>query len=365
MNQGKLAIAMMVAIVMVIVKADNPMWVGSNLYYAAGLYQSDQDTLFSGLQSAGVKVLRVWLDGQDSGSTKGTNIQSYPNLEPDEVGQYNDTVLELVDGIMINAKNYGIKLLISMYSFNSLQANDTYGTQYTVEGFYENSDAISAFDARLTHVLNHQHTTLNQPWSQLSEYIFAFEAQNEAMIGLGQDYIQNNQQWQCDRATTIKGVLGSNSGILVTTGGESWLDESMQPDFFTCDSLDVIAIHAYGVGDFNTDKIQGYVQQAQQNGKLLIFQEWGACYWDTENNNCSVGNPLDSGTRAQNIQEWADAIALAGIPWFYWQILPNADPHYGSDYEIGINDQNWDTFLAVASNTSTYTTPFDFSSYLP
>jgi mannan endo-1,4-beta-mannosidase len=35
----------------------------SNLYYAAGLTDSQQTTLLTGLQSAGVKVLRVWLDG--------------------------------------------------------------------------------------------------------------------------------------------------------------------------------------------------------------------------------------------------------------------------------------------------------------
>lgn len=37
---------------------------GSNLYYAAGLTPDQQTTLFTGLQSAGVKVLRVWLDGE-------------------------------------------------------------------------------------------------------------------------------------------------------------------------------------------------------------------------------------------------------------------------------------------------------------
>lgn len=37
---------------------------GSNLYYAAGLDSDQQDTFFSGLQDAGVKVLRVWLDGE-------------------------------------------------------------------------------------------------------------------------------------------------------------------------------------------------------------------------------------------------------------------------------------------------------------
>lgn len=35
----------------------------SNLYYAAGLTDSQSTTLLEGLQSAGVKVLRVWLDG--------------------------------------------------------------------------------------------------------------------------------------------------------------------------------------------------------------------------------------------------------------------------------------------------------------
>jgi mannan endo-1,4-beta-mannosidase len=36
---------------------------GSNLYYAAGLNQAQQTTLFTGLKDAGVQVLRVWLDG--------------------------------------------------------------------------------------------------------------------------------------------------------------------------------------------------------------------------------------------------------------------------------------------------------------
>ncbi len=71
------------------------------------------------------------------------------------------------------------------------------------------------------------------------------------MIGKGADYIAAHQSWQCDRAATIKGALGSNSGILVTTGGESWLDESMQPTWFSCPSLDILAIHAYGTGDFD------------------------------------------------------------------------------------------------------------------
>jgi len=36
----------------------------SNLYYAAGLKDEQSEKLLKGLQSAGIKVLRVWLDGQ-------------------------------------------------------------------------------------------------------------------------------------------------------------------------------------------------------------------------------------------------------------------------------------------------------------
>lgn len=49
--------------------------------------------------------------------------------------------------------------------------------------FYTNTSAQAHFHARLVYVLNHVHTTLGKPWRELNEYIFGFEAENEAMIG--------------------------------------------------------------------------------------------------------------------------------------------------------------------------------------
>lgn len=340
-------------------------WAGSNLYYAAGLSQSQQDYWFSNLKSAGVKVVRVWLDGQSSGSTKGTPITTYPSLEHNQIGQYDDTVLNLMDGVMLNAYKYGIKLMISIHSFNALQAGDVYGQVYGTGYFYEQQSAISAFDNRIRHVLNHNHKSLGKQWKDLKDYIFAFEAQNEAMIGKGQDYIASHQYWQCDRAQTIKSVLGSNSGILVTTGGESWVDESMQPDWFTCPYLDIIAMHAYGTGDFDTNKLANYVKKGQQYNKKIIMQEWGACYFTTSNNDCPAGSQLNPSTRGNNIKNWANQIANSGMPWMYWQIIPNKDPHYGYDYEIGIDDQNWDDFKAAAQSIDNMNnSPWDWSGYL-
>ena len=105
-----------------------------------------------------------------------------------------------------------VQLIISMHSFNALQANDVYGQEFGTGYFYEQTWPQQAFDARLQHVMNHVHTTLGQPWKELSDYIFAFEAENEAMIGKvhlilvsrftcltkypqGQQYIEDHQSW--------------------------------------------------------------------------------------------------------------------------------------------------------------------------
>ncbi|KIJ62581.1 glycoside hydrolase family 5 protein [Hydnomerulius pinastri MD-312] len=317
---------------------------GSNLYYAAGLSSATRGTLLDALQGTGVKVLRVWLDGQ-SQSQKGTTIDPFPDLEPVTIGTYNDTVLERLDDFMIDAQAHGIKLLISMHSFNALQAGDIYGQIYGTGYFYEQTTPQQQFDARLEHVLNHVHTSLGKPWKQLSDYIFAFEAsENEAMIGKGQQYIEDHQSWQCDRASMTKSVLGDNSDILVVTGGECWMDESVQPD---CDALDVISIHAYGAGDFATSSIQTYLAISTR-----------------ENDDCPTGGALDTNTRNSNIKTWASQIDAAGVPWLYWQIIPNADPHYGYDYEIGVGDASWSPFQAAALAAGQATAVFDYSEYL-
>ncbi|GKU03582.1 glycoside hydrolase family 5 protein [Fusarium langsethiae] len=334
----------------------------SNLYYAAGLTDSQQTTLLSGLQSAGVKVLRVWLDGQ-SGSPKGTPINSYNALQGSGPDNWDDTVLNRLDTFMVKAHDYGIKLLISIHSYNALEGNkDFYGKWYGTGDFYTNSQAQIQFKDRIAHVLAHVNPKNGKTWSQSSEYIFAFEAQNEAMHPQGNPSAL--QSWQCTMAKSIKDNLKGNTKILVTTGGGAWLDNSLLDGYFTCSSLDVLAIHAYGVGDYDTSKLKNYVTKAKNAGKKLIMQEWGACYTDASNNNCNGGSPLSTGTRDANIKKWAAQIDAAGIPWFYWQIIPNRDPHQGWDYEVGINDVNWEALKAAGKAAGQAESAFDFSSYL-
>ena len=62
--------------------------------------------------------------------------------------------------------------------------------------------------------------------------------------------------------------------IYVMTGGESWVSESVQEGFLTCPTLDIISLHAYSPGDYNTTYLETYVQQARAANKKLIMEEW-------------------------------------------------------------------------------------------
>lgn len=165
-------------------------------------------------------------------------------------------------------------------------------------------------------------------------------------------------------AQSIKDNLKGNMDILVSTGGGAYLANSLLDPYFNCEALDVLAIHAYGANDFETAKMLPYVTKAKNAGKKLIMQEWGACYTDAANNDCNGGNPLNAGTRDSNIRKWASSIDAAGIPWFYWQIIPNPDPHNGWDYEVGINDANWGALKEAGIAAGKAESAFDFSHWL-
>ncbi|KAJ6584021.1 hypothetical protein DFH09DRAFT_1308727 [Mycena vulgaris] len=63
------------------------------------------------------------------------------DLEANAIGNYDDTVLNLIDQLMIDAHARGIKLLIGMHDENALQSGDIYCSTYGVDGFYTNPGA--------------------------------------------------------------------------------------------------------------------------------------------------------------------------------------------------------------------------------
>jgi len=335
---------------------------GANTLFAQGLSPSDRLAYVQHLSEANVKVLRVYISEAHSGA-KGITFPSYPDLEPVQVGIYNDTVLYLIDDLMISARMFGIKLLISFHDVFSLLANDSYAGRFGTKGFYENPEAIFAFENRLKHILSHNHRSLGVPWRLLHEYIIGFEPQNAPMWGFEDEYITAHQAWNCDRSNTVRALLG-DSPIQIVSGGLNSFDKNFQPLWLECPGIDVIGIHAFNdTISFNVDSLKSRVSQALQHNKKLLYTEWGACNYLNENNNLcpqGFGSTLPSAIRNQNLQFWSHNISSAGIPWVYFGIVPTNNWAEDWDYDIGVQDRSWEAFKSISNGALQFESPFTF-----
>lgn len=203
---------------------------------------------------------------------------------------------------------------------------------------------IRYFQVRISHVLGHVNPNNGKTWADSSEYIFAFEAQNEAMhpqVRIGGHFVsgfwlairQGNPSalasWQCTMAETIQNNLDGSGSILVSTGAGSYLNNSLLDPYFACAALDMLAIHAYGVSDFDTSRLQAYVTRATGAGKKLIMQEWGACYTDPRTTAATAGAHLlgasGMATYGTGLQAWTQQGSRGYTGRYYPMLIRTKD----------------------------------------
>ncbi|VUC21368.1 unnamed protein product [Clonostachys rosea] len=189
--------------------------------------------------------------------------------------------------------------LVHMRTYNIL------GTlMYTVNGigdFHTDENAMRYFKNRISHTISQVNLYNGDTRSASSEYILAFEAQNGAMH---RDANYGNfKTWQCSIASIIKDGLNENSDIMVTNGCGAWLIMSAHDEYFSCDVLDVLSIHAYGSGDDKVSRLEAYIKKAKAAGKMCIMEEWGAYYTHHLSNECNGGSPLAASTRDVNFKK--------------------------------------------------------------
>lgn len=105
-------------------KRGSTSWAGSNLYFLHGLSASDQASYIDTLASYGAKVVRVWVTGLGTGCQKGSNVAvNIPDLEPNSIGEYDDTVLAALDNVLAQFVKNGIKAIISPHDGNAFGYN--------------------------------------------------------------------------------------------------------------------------------------------------------------------------------------------------------------------------------------------------
>ncbi|KAK7680329.1 hypothetical protein QCA50_016569 [Cerrena zonata] len=307
---------------------------GANSYYLYATSQPDRLAVLDAMKSANMKLLRIFITKVDAG-TKGSSAAAVNDLETVAVGSYDVNILHQIDQLAMEAHARDIKLVIAMHDRYSLGCwqTDAYVAKYNlprtncVDGvpdsttFYTNANAIKDFDNRLRFILNFQSPNFGVPWHQLSDAIFAFEIQNEGMGHMNQ--VAPN--WWCDRADTIRGVLGS-SGIQISTGGGTDLPTSLQSQFFSCQNLQIIALHDYNL---DTSYVASHVDAAKplalQSGKRLLYEEFGA----------------NGSNKQSQIQSITNLLISTGVPWMYWEVT---NPGKGAtDYEVWTDEPSWGT----------------------
>lgn len=312
---------------------------GVNSFFLHAFQQSDRIAVLDAVKAANLKYVRLFIS-YTAANNKNTGSREMPDIEPVAVGTYDDTQLNAIDQLMVEAHARGIKLTIALHDRYQLGCwgNDTYVSKYKlpavdcntasassndVTWFYQDPSPIYDYDKRIKHILEHRNTLLSgsPQWKDLSDYIFSFNIENE-----GQGHLRNNvppaPNWWCDRSKKMRAIMGG-SKVLISTGGGNEFPNSDIPENWACSTLDIIDIHSYnGVNGFKQNAPVS-LQHAKAAEKLVLFEEFGA----TGNDKASI------------IQQHIDVFNGLRVPWSVWQI---SKPGKGAaDYEFWTDEATY------------------------
>ena len=144
--------------------ADIPdFYVGANSYYLYALPKNDRVAVLDAMANSGMKMVRIFI-AHIYYNNKGSGNKEIPDLEQWGIGQYDDTILKLIDQLMVEVQDRGMKLIIACGDRYALGYWDTdqYAYQYGIVGggsgaqriadattFYTSNDAQYNYDMRI------------------------------------------------------------------------------------------------------------------------------------------------------------------------------------------------------------------------
>ncbi|KAJ6784330.1 hypothetical protein PWT90_07250 [Aphanocladium album] len=330
--------------------ATSHSWAGTSNYFLQGMSDADQDAYLRQLSQAGVKVIRVWVNAQAGGRAcaKGSISATYAPEFETTLGQYNWQTVDLLDKTLVAIGKYGMKALISPHDGNLLHGpngNDAYGSKFGSGYFYEHQDAFDTFDNRLRAIVNYKGKYSNKVWKDWHEVIMAFDLQNEPFASKTEECNYSTaQSWACGRANTLRSALGASNPIKIATGGLGG-DISHGCTFLasamSCDQIDMVSVHRYAGPESSnpkqwTNSYGGWMGQTK--GKLVYVEEWGI-----NTTRYNIQDEFRANTQDMN---------AGGLPWLYWQILPEKKCDYKDGDPFGFHVNTVDVASAVKGASS-------------
>ncbi|KAF0692335.1 hypothetical protein As57867_016535, partial [Aphanomyces stellatus] len=87
---------------------------GANSFFLHTLNAPDRLEVLDELKASGFQVVRIFLSSIGGGA-KGANSIGVNDLEQDAVGRYDDSILSLVDQLMLDCVQRGLKLVVALH----------------------------------------------------------------------------------------------------------------------------------------------------------------------------------------------------------------------------------------------------------
>mmetsp|Transcript_138792 Transcript_138792/g.351813 ORF Transcript_138792/g.351813 Transcript_138792/m.351813 type:complete len:512 (+) Transcript_138792:77-1612(+) len=344
-------------------------WAGVNSFFLHAIPNNGtasvpglQAVYLDRMKAAGLKVLRIFISATPA-DYKKSGSHAVKDLETDHVGApYDDTILGMIDDLMVETHSRGIKLDIAMHDRYALGcwSVDGYVTTYNLpngcckcdttinqpSAFYVDPSIQQAFDNRLTHILNHPNPHFqNRSWSQLSEAILSFAPENEAQGHLN----SIDWGWWCRRAQIIKKHVGT-SGILVSTGGSIDMPTGLWPQLYFCPELDIVDLHTYSVdAAYIEQQMRIAATWAVHQGKRLRLQEFGV--------------QSDDWTKSQALGPIMVGMNQMGVPFTPWELVKpanNKDFEFWTSRTTPTNGFMWTDLSKGAAAALTVAAPFSW-----
>lgn len=329
-------------------------FVGTNAYWASGLSSGDLKSLFSQMNSAGMKVLRIFAWSDNVGGAQDGSLQywSGSNNTPNP-----SAFAKQMDPIVSAAEVAGIKLVVPMIGnwgpSISLYIQQIVGSGGTHDTFYSNSQIVNAYKKYVNFFVNRYKS---------SPAIFAWELMNEPRC-TGDD--NRGKSSACNAAmitswiqTMSSYIKGIDSQHMVTVGDEGWFTSAQgygnsYPysgsdgiDWVTnlkISSIDYGTVHMYPSGWGQTDDwgnmwISQHGDQAKSIGKPVVLEEFGT---------------TNTGSRYNTVNGWLNSAYSAGFSGIqYWQFVASFPSGYKSPDDgngISTSESTYSLIKAMAS----------------
>ena len=170
-------------------------WAGISAYYMCGCNATVRIEALNAMRAAGLKVVRVFLlSTEGDGAVAACESSPVPDIEPKQVGVFDDTILERLDDLLFEASIRGLKVTVALHDRYSLGCwrSDSYQRKYNLTKTDCSSDPSGNdptrfytegredFKRRIAHVLSYVSRHTGNALGQWDQALFSVEAENEA-----------------------------------------------------------------------------------------------------------------------------------------------------------------------------------------